>query len=274
MKIFISWSGELSKQIGGELSKWIPEVVPHIDIFYSNSSLKLGQQWLNGLSSSLEDISFGICIITKNNLNSPWVHYEAGAIFHKNEKKCTLIPLLIDIHKNELSGPLSTFQAMNFTEEEMRNLVKTINNGLESRKLPDTMIDVMFNLHWAELEKRIKYKLEENDIEFDIESKVDPDTLLRRIFDYTRSMAIASGLKDLDEKPNTIRGYSFKEKCERYVYRFISDNDLNDEDFIKNFNSIYNFCNGKFRSAKVIKTPFYLKQTICEILDIDVNEVQ
>lgn len=36
MKVFVSWSGELSKKIAEELKKWIPCIIQSATVFYSS----------------------------------------------------------------------------------------------------------------------------------------------------------------------------------------------------------------------------------------------
>ncbi len=274
MKIFLSWSGKLSKQIAREFEIWIPTVVPHIDVFYSKESLEVGRQWIDGLNKALEDVRYGISIITQDNLQSPWINYEAGAIFHKSSSdQCILIPILIDVNKAELTGPLGTFQAINFSEQEIRKLVLSLNENLGEKKIPESMLDTMFNIHWKEFNKRIGVILEEHEINFDPEKQINSETMLKRIYEYTRTLAVNNGLEESKYFQGNSKGYDFKSRCERYIFQFISDNELFEENYIQNFLGIYNHCNMKLRAAKIVHTPFYLKETICSILDIDKDQV-
>lgn len=39
MKVFVSWSGELSKKIAEELKKWIPCIIQSATVFYSSEDI-------------------------------------------------------------------------------------------------------------------------------------------------------------------------------------------------------------------------------------------
>lgn len=40
MKIFVSWSGELSRQIAEVLKKWIPCIIQSVEVFFSPEDIK------------------------------------------------------------------------------------------------------------------------------------------------------------------------------------------------------------------------------------------
>ena len=273
MKIFISWSGDLSKRIAELLSLWIPNVVPYTEIFFSTESLSLGKPWIDGLSKALENVNFGISIVTKSNMQNPWLLYEAGAIYHKDKSstECTLVPLLIDVSKSALQPPLGLFQAINFEEKEIKELILTINESLGERRLPNNILNVTFQANWKMLNDRVQKLLKDKNIVFNNDTKVDNDILLRRIYEYTRSLAVENGYKN---SPNTlIKGFSFKERCEEHIFVYIKRNEIYEENYLSNFQKIYNYCNKMLRNDNLIKTPYFLKKTICSILDIDEDQV-
>ena len=48
--------------------------------------------------------------MTRENLNTPWLLFEAGALA-KSMQDGRVVPLLLDLDFKEISGPLSQFQA-------------------------------------------------------------------------------------------------------------------------------------------------------------------
>lgn len=40
MRVFISWSGELSQSIAKELSEWLPSIIQSVEVFYSPEDIK------------------------------------------------------------------------------------------------------------------------------------------------------------------------------------------------------------------------------------------
>ena len=44
MKVFVSWSGELSKEIAEVLKKWIPCIIQSVEVFYSPEDIEKSRQ--------------------------------------------------------------------------------------------------------------------------------------------------------------------------------------------------------------------------------------
>ena len=53
MKVFVSWSGELSKEIAEVLKKWIPCIIQSVEVFYSPEDIEKGDSWDATISSEL-----------------------------------------------------------------------------------------------------------------------------------------------------------------------------------------------------------------------------
>ena len=79
MKIFLSWSGPQSRAIAEALNDWLRRVIQAVKPFYS-PDIEKGAKWSNEIDAALEGTSFGIICLTPDNLNSPWIHFEAGAL--------------------------------------------------------------------------------------------------------------------------------------------------------------------------------------------------
>ena len=80
MKIFISWSGELSCKVAKILKMWIPCVIQSVDVFFSPEDIEKGNNWDKTISTELENCSYGIICLTKDNVEAPCINFEAGAI--------------------------------------------------------------------------------------------------------------------------------------------------------------------------------------------------
>jgi len=127
MKVFISWSGKKSELAAKELCTWLSYIFQSIEFWMSKDSIPAGSRWYNVLSSTLEQIDFGIVVLTKENLKSPWIFFEAGAI-SKTIEDSKLIPFLVDIDKSDLSGPLSFFQVLGMKKAWKRSSINGILN--------------------------------------------------------------------------------------------------------------------------------------------------
>src|SRR5207253_2371159 len=80
MKVFISWSGPASRDVATALRKYLPCMLQGLQVFMSQHDLESGSRWAVGLTSELSETNFGLICLTPDNLLSPWLLFEAGAI--------------------------------------------------------------------------------------------------------------------------------------------------------------------------------------------------
>src|SRR5687768_16996882 len=96
MKTFISWSGPVSHRVAQALRDWLPLVIQRVDPYVSSEDIEKGRQWLPDISSTLGTSSYGILCITYDNVNSPWLNFEAGAL-SRSSNKPYVTPFLFDV---------------------------------------------------------------------------------------------------------------------------------------------------------------------------------
>ena len=165
MKIFISWSGNNSKLIAEYLKKWIEQIIQAAEPWIS-VDIEKGKKWNFEISEKLENSKIGIFCVTKENLNSPWILFEAGAISKSNDSfVCTF---LIDLNPTDLIGPLSLFQATKFNKEDIFKLLVAINHSISKsgeKGLTMENLKDLFEIFYPKLEKEIKLILENNKVE-------------------------------------------------------------------------------------------------------------
>ncbi len=113
MKIFLSWSGQLSHSVALLLKRWLPSVLQYVDEpFVSSKDIEKGTAWFGDISKRLNESDFGIICLTSENLKSEWIHFEAGAIANKFQG--SRIPgLLVNVRHSDVEPPLSQFQLTN-----------------------------------------------------------------------------------------------------------------------------------------------------------------
>ena len=80
MKIFVSWSGTLSKKIAELIKKWLPCFIQAAEIFFSPEDIEKGENWDSKISKELSECKYGIICLTAENVTAPWINFEAGAI--------------------------------------------------------------------------------------------------------------------------------------------------------------------------------------------------
>lgn len=154
MKIFVSWSGELSKKIAEELKKWIPCIIQSATVFYSPEDIEKGERWNPKVLSELEETNYGIVCLTKENVNAPWINFEAGALA-KNIAQSRVLTLLINLQPSEVNGPLSTFQATTISsKEDFWKLIKGINTSSEV-SVDEKILETSYNALWDPINRDI-----------------------------------------------------------------------------------------------------------------------
>lgn len=153
MKIFISWSGDRSEALAKALREWFPLVLHFVDPWLSKSDIQAGERWSVEIAKELEATNFGVICVTKENLSSAWMLFEAGALA-KSMQDGRVIPLLLDIDVKEVSGPLAQFQAKKAEQAGVRELVTSLNKAATS-PVPDTQLDKLFGALWPQLEGQI-----------------------------------------------------------------------------------------------------------------------
>ena len=130
MKVFVSWSGGKSHRIALALHNWLPRVLQNIKPYISSEDIGKGMRWSVEVARALEDCSYGIICVTRENMNSPWLNFEAGAI-SRHVRSSHVSPILIDLKPADLVGPLSQFQMTSLRFEDMIRLVHSIDSACE-----------------------------------------------------------------------------------------------------------------------------------------------
>jgi hypothetical protein len=159
LKVFISWSGDLSKAIAVKLREWLPLVIQSIDPYVSSEDIGKGQRWGPNVSEKLKESSFGIVCLTPDNLEAPWVHFEAGAL-SKVIEESYVCPFLVGVKNSDISGPFKQFQTTLFNKEDVNRFIGTLNSSLINGQLDSARLQKMFELFWPELESGINELLE------------------------------------------------------------------------------------------------------------------
>ena len=188
MKLFISWSGELSKEIAEIFRQWIPGVIQAAKPYYSPDDITKGTRWSSEIAKELDSSKIGIICLTKENLESPWIMFEAGAL-SKNLEKSKVCPLLFGIDPSDIKGPLVQFQASKFSKNEMKKVIKMMNEELDSSSLSNDVLDSVFDMWWPKLEDQINRALEKARNEDSSDLRTERD-LLEEVLSLTRGLSI------------------------------------------------------------------------------------
>lgn len=154
VKVFLSWSGERSKQVALTLKHYLPLLCHNLEPWMSERDLVMGERWSNGIGSKLKQHQAGIICVTPENQTAPWLLFEAGAL-SKQMDEASVIPLLLGISKEEISGPLREFQSAVVSKADMRRVVKDLNALAKTSAVPEQTIDATFKVHWPAILKDV-----------------------------------------------------------------------------------------------------------------------
>ena len=101
MKVFLSWSGHKSHQVALAFRDWLPSVIQSVTPYVSSEDIDKCARWSTDIAKELENSSFGILCVTKDNIEAPWLLFEAGAL-SKMMGKSAVCPFLFDIKMSEI----------------------------------------------------------------------------------------------------------------------------------------------------------------------------
>ncbi|OZI08243.1 hypothetical protein BWI93_10270 [Siphonobacter sp. BAB-5385] len=155
MKVFISWSGERSRQVAELLDSWLQCVIQAVDPWVSTHGINSGSVWFLDILNKLSETSVGIICLTKENLNKPWILFEAGAIA-KGLQASRVCVLLVDIKDSDVRDPLAQFNNTKPTKDGLLHLVSTINSTLGDKSIKEKVLTQVFNTYWDQFEKDFK----------------------------------------------------------------------------------------------------------------------
>ncbi len=153
LKVFISWAGDRSRAVAEALRDWLPEVLQFVDPFLSTEDIEKGAKWSQVLSGELEKATFSIICLTPENLGSPWLLFEAGAVAKRSGSRvCTY---LVDLEYTDVKDPLSQFQHTRADKKDTQKLVAAINLHLGDAALERDRMGKAFDKWWPDLERKL-----------------------------------------------------------------------------------------------------------------------
>lgn len=187
LKVFISWSGSLSKAVAKELADLLRVASDRIVPFMSDLSIEGGTRGLSVIADELGSTSVGILVVTRDNWQSPWLNYEAGALSKEVEPiETRVIPLLVDLEGADMaSTPVVQFQYRKLDKENIERLLKEL--AVIAGADPERAVGRVMP-QWAAYEKSISEAVEENRTVRAEPSGPSNSDLLREILETVRDI--------------------------------------------------------------------------------------
>jgi len=160
LHVMISWSGAKSKAIALTLTEWIECVVPGVEVWISADDIAVGKAWFSQLMDVLERAQVCIICVTDDNVSSPWIYYEAGAIAANGQRVIDDKPLICSYlasvdTKHILPSPLGQFQWAAATKEDTWRMVQEINRLLAHAAHNEDLLRTAFSAKWPPFKRRI-----------------------------------------------------------------------------------------------------------------------
>jgi hypothetical protein len=171
----------------------------------SANDIEKGTRWRAGLASELESTSVSIICLTPENLESPWIHFEAGAL-SKQQQNSHVCTLLFGVEPIDIREPLSQFQATKAQQEDIRKLIQTINRIQGDDALSESKLIGAFDVWWPKLDQRLN---EIPDSENVPDHKRDIKEILEEILELSRfqvnnNKKVLSAFKSSSRLPSTL----------------------------------------------------------------------
>lgn len=185
MRVFVSWSGPQAQAFAEFLQTWLRRVIQELNPFMSARSIEKGTRWSKEIAQQLEGTNYGLVCVTRENLSAPWVNFEAGALAKATGSRVS--PLLLDVAKTEVTGPLADLQLTAASDkEDVRQLLADINK-LASSPLPDDLLQITFEREWEAFESKLSdvVKMGSKHAKPSVRR---PDEILAELLDRVRTM--------------------------------------------------------------------------------------
>jgi hypothetical protein len=141
--------------VAKHLYDWLPLVLQYTEPYMSTEDIDSGTRWFSSVASELETSTFGLFCLTRDNLNSKWLHWEAGSISRVVDLS-KVVPMLFGLRPSDLSGPLTQFQAATFEQGEVFRVLKSINNAAGEEALDEARLEKVFTLSWGQLASQLE----------------------------------------------------------------------------------------------------------------------
>jgi len=132
--LVISWSRTRSEQAALAFRIWLPRVLQAAKPWMSSTDIAKGTAWAGDLKEQLDARTVGVVFLTPDNLDSPWILFEAGALSKTVKSSSTrVMTILLDgLTPTDLNGPLSLFQHTYPTEQDMKTMVLDLAKAIEA----------------------------------------------------------------------------------------------------------------------------------------------
>ena len=144
-----------SKRFAQVLREWLPLTIQAVEPYMSAEDTEKGSRWSGEIAAGLDASDFGIICMTPENLDAPWIHFEAGAL-SKSVDRARVSPVLFGLMPSQITGPLVQFQATEFVRDDILKLLRGISRSCGELQLDDIRLALVFDAMWPQLEAQVE----------------------------------------------------------------------------------------------------------------------
>jgi hypothetical protein len=167
-RVFVCWSGPRSERLAELCRTFLEDLVPPLQgRIFTSPQIEKGARWFEEVLRQLETAHVGIICMTREALDAPWLHFEAGALLrgmHLHPRRRRRSPsepvrnrvftLLHGVSAAQLGGPLSQYQSTATTFSDIFSLVRAICRALHIDQA--TLTPEKFSEAWPALERQLQ----------------------------------------------------------------------------------------------------------------------
>lgn len=146
MKVFVSWSGENSREIAEKLVRSLNDIFAEdkeFETFISAENIEGGKAWFEVIRDKLKECDRAIICCTPENVDAPWINFEAGASIMNFEKEGQVIPYLIGFEATDKKSPLSNLHAIKHSSEGFKKLVQDLAKYVKTKYSKKTLVSLI-----------------------------------------------------------------------------------------------------------------------------------
>jgi len=210
LQVFISWSGDRSRQVAEHLQVFIKSVMYSSKPWVSSKDIDAGSRWNNDILKALGEARFGILCLTPENLKSEWLHFEAGAIAKQLQNSERICPYrFTGVNVSDIGTPLSLFNAVAADRTGTHKMFTAINKALHVPVEQDTF-ERGFNAFWPEYEGALS-KVADAKVPIP-KPKTDPNQALEEILETVRNIE-----RRIPQRPISVAGTIDSKLLENFV---------------------------------------------------------
>ena len=162
--IFICWSRPRGGQLAELCRELLGSTIPALeDQIFTSPQIEKGARWFEEVLRQLETARVGIICLTPESLDSPWLHFEAGALLRGmhvatgaesgTPVQNRAFTFLFDVEPAALAGPLSQYQSTTANRADTRSMLLSIAAGMGTPWGPEQ--EKRFRAAWRRFEHGI-----------------------------------------------------------------------------------------------------------------------